>query len=82
MCERHTGSGISLAQIETQNLPLPRRDMLPLSLEEKLVCYADKFYSKSRDLRAEKPVDKIIAQMAAHGQDVLERFMEMHNMFS
>ena len=56
--------------------------MLPLSLEEKLVCYADKFYSKSRDLRAEKPVDKIIAQMAAHGQDVLERFMEMHNMFS
>ena len=82
VCERHTGSGISLAQIETQNLPLPRRDMLPLSLEEKLVCYADKFYSKSRDLRAEKPVDKIIAQMAAHGQDVLERFMEMHNMFS
>lgn len=82
VCERHTGSGLSVAQIVAQNLPLPHRDMIPLSLEEKLICYADKFYSKSRDLRAEKPVERIIEQMKAHGPEAYERFMEMHAIFS
>lgn len=81
VCERHTGSGLSAAQISAQGLPLPHRDMLPLSLEEKLICYADKFFSKSRDLRAEKPVERIMEQMAAHGREAYDRFMEMHAMF-
>lgn len=82
VCERHTGSGITCGQIISENLPLPRRDMLPLSLEEKLICYADKFYSKSRNLREEKPVEKIIAQMAAHGADSAARFLALHQLFS
>ena len=82
VCERHTGSGISVAQIEAQGLPLPRRDMLPVSLEEMLICYADKFYSKSRDLRQAKPVERIIEQMRAHGQEAYERFMHLHALFS
>ena len=43
VCERHTGAGISAFDIREQQLPLPPRDMLPISIEEKLVCYADKF---------------------------------------
>lgn len=82
VCERHTGAGISLAQIVERALPLPPRPMLPLTPEEKLVCYADKFFSKSRDdLRREKPVEKITAQMEAFGPDTLRRFLEMHRMF-
>lgn len=81
VCERHTGSGISAAQIETQDLPLPRRDMLPLSLEEKLICYADKFFSKSRQLNQEKSIEKIISQMQGHGPEVCERFIQLHSMF-
>lgn len=81
VCERHTGSGITRQQILSEHLPLPPRDMLPLSLEEKLICYADKFYSKSRDLRQEKPVEKIIAQMAAHGADSEARFLALHSLF-
>jgi len=82
VCERHTGSGISVAQIEGQQLPLPRHDMLPVSLEEKLICYADKFYSKSRGLRQAKPVERIIEQMQAHGQEAYERFMALHALFT
>ena len=81
VCERHTGSGISARQIVQRNLPLPHRDMLPLSLEEKLICYADKFFSKSRDLRAEKPVERIMEQMKAHGPEAYDRFMALHQIF-
>lgn len=81
VCERHTGSGLSIRQIEEQALPLPHRDMIPLSLEEKLICYADKFFSKSRDLRAEKPLERIMVQMEAHGSEAYARFMEMHSLF-
>ena len=47
VCERHTGAGLSLEDIIAQNLPVPHRDMLPVSMEEQVVCFADKFYSKT-----------------------------------
>jgi uncharacterized protein len=81
VCERHTGSGLSADDIIKENLPLPPRDMLPLSVEERVICYADKFFSKSRRLDEEKPVDKIMAQMAAHGADVASRFADLHAQF-
>lgn len=81
VCERHTGSGLSVGDIIRQDLPLPHRDMLPVSIEEKLVCYADKFFSKSGDLAREKPLDKVISEMARHGEDTLGRFMELHALF-
>ena len=43
VCERHTGTGITLAMIEERGLPLPHRDFMPETLEEQLICYADKF---------------------------------------
>ena len=46
VCERHTGAGLTLSNIRLQNIPVPERDMLPLSIEEQIICYADKFYSK------------------------------------
>lgn len=81
VCERHTGAGLTVEDIIRQNLPLPHRDMTPQSVEEKLVCYADKFFSKSGDLRREKNIDRVIASMARHGEDTLARFMELHRMF-
>ncbi len=47
VAERHTGAGITLDNILAANLPLPLRDMVPISLEEKIICCADKYYSKS-----------------------------------
>lgn len=80
VCERHTGTGLTVADIIAQNLPLPHRDMCPVSLEEKLVCFADKFYSKSNPNR-EKPLDKVRKSVARYGEDSLRRFEEMAALF-
>ena len=47
VCERHTGAGLSLEGIIAQDLPVPHREMVPVSLEEQAICFADKFYSKT-----------------------------------
>ncbi|MFI3239576.1 MAG: HDIG domain-containing protein [Bacteroidales bacterium] len=39
--ERHTGSGLTATEIASARLPLPIRDMLPVTVEERLICYAD-----------------------------------------
>lgn len=82
VCERHTGSGLSADYIASKRLPLPLRDMLPESIEEKLICYADKFYSKSGDLRREKSPEFIRSCMSAHGEEALAGYMELEKLFA
>ena len=48
VCECHVGVGLSVKDIRKQKLPLPERDMRPVTLEEQIICFADKFYSKSK----------------------------------
>ena len=82
ICERHIGVGLSLEDIIKGNLPLPHRDMLPITLEEKLICYADKFYSKSnRHLFTAKPMDKVKAKIKRYGDDKYERFKSYKKLF-
>lgn len=78
VCERHTGSGLTVEDIIRQRLPLPLRDMTPQTIEEKLVCYADKFFSKSGDFRKEKSFERVLKSMERHGADSLSRFMALH----
>lgn len=47
VCERHTGVGITKEEIVENNLPLSPRDMVPQTIEEKIICYADVYYSKN-----------------------------------
>jgi uncharacterized protein len=49
LCERHIGVGLTKEDILLQKLPLPCRDMVPLSVEERIVCMADLFFSKTPD---------------------------------
>lgn len=80
VCERHTGTGLSLAAIEKGKLPLPKRDMLPISLEEQLICFADKFYSKS-NLNTEKTVEEARQSLEKFGEEGLIRFDKWCKMF-
>lgn len=80
VCERHIGAGLSAKEILAQQLPLPARDFLPITLEEKLVCYADNFFSKSR-IEPVKSVDSVRAKMARFGTETLARFDEMTKLF-
>lgn len=80
VCERHTGSGLTAAQIVETQLPLPARDMLPETNEEKLICLADKYYSKSHPGK-ERSVEKIRRSMSRFGEDSLARIDEMMRLF-
>ncbi len=73
VCERHTGAGISLQTIIDGNLPIPHREMLPVSIEEQIVCFADKFFSKTH-LGEEKSVEKARKSITKHGEEGLARF--------
>lgn len=73
VCERHTGAGISLAETESQKLPLPPRNYLPVSIEEQIICYADKFFSKTR-LEQEKTVEQAIKSLKRFGEEGVGRF--------
>ena len=80
VCERHTGAGLSLEDIVSQNLPLPHQDFLPETLEEKLICYADKFFSKTH-LDWEKSVEKAEKSIAKFSDSGLARFREWEKIF-
>lgn len=77
VCERHTGMGLDIEQIERQNIPIPRREMRPVSIEEKIICYADKFFSKST-LHETLTMDKIIKLLNKYDQNAGALFLEWH----
>ena len=73
VCERHTGTGLTLQQIVDQQLPLPHRDMQPQSIEEQIICFADKFFSKTR-LDTEKSVEQARRSLEKFGAEGLVKF--------
>lgn len=80
VCERHTGAGISKEDIEKSDLPLPHRDLMPVSMEEQVVCFADKFFSKTH-LEKEKTVEKARKSIARYGEQGVLRFERWCELF-
>ncbi|KAA6310591.1 hypothetical protein EZS27_038129 [termite gut metagenome] len=80
VCERHTGAGLSLNDIIERKLPIPHRDMLPVSIEEQMICFADKFFSKTH-LNEEKSMEKIQRSIAKFGEEGLARFTGWTELF-
>lgn len=76
VAERHTGTGITIEQVVREEMPIPERNYIPESLEEKIVCYADKFYSKTR-LGQETPMAKIRENIWRYGHDAILRWQEL-----
>ncbi|MBW6440505.1 HD domain-containing protein [Patescibacteria group bacterium] len=78
IAERHIGSGLSKEYIIKKNLPLPKRDFLPITLEQKLICYADKFHSKSGKIDTLASIEK---EMKGFGKESFQRFLELKILF-
>ncbi len=80
VCERHTGTGLTRQSIEQQHLPLPLKDFVPETLEEQLVCYADKFYSKSNPDRV-RTVLEAAQSLEKFGHEGVDKFLAWSRLF-
>lgn len=67
VAERHTGTGIP--------------PLVPETRLERLICYADKFYSKSGSMER-KSLEQVERSMLRFGPDNLARFRRLHSEFS
>jgi len=82
VCERHTGVGLTAKEIIAQNLPLPIRDMRPETIEEKIICYADLFFSKnSREHGQEKSPLEVRQGLIRYGGNKGEIFDNWQRLF-
>jgi uncharacterized protein len=82
VCERHVGIGITAEEIKLNNLPLPQRDMVPISIEEQIICFADKFFSKNGKMdRCEKSVEDILKSLQRYGPEKVIRFQKWMQLF-
>ena len=83
VCERHVGVGITADEVRHRQLPLPERNMIPVSIEEQIICFADKFFTKNgTKSKTEKPVKEILRKLANYGPDKVETFQSWVRMFS
>lgn len=80
VAERHTGTGLTKATILSQGLPLPVGDFSPETIEEQIVCYADKFFSKSHPERV-KTVEQVRQMLSRFPDANLERWDKWVELF-
>ena len=80
VCERHTGTGLRLADIIARDLPVPHRELSPVTLEEQLICYADKFFSKTR-LDTEDSYERVEKKMQKWGEESVKQLRHWGEIF-
>ncbi|MBP5771515.1 MAG: HDIG domain-containing protein [Bacteroidaceae bacterium] len=81
VAERHTGTGLTAEVIRQQQLPLPFQDFLPETIEEQIICYADKFFSKSHLQRVRTP-EQVLHSLERFGEEGLQRMRHWINLFA
>lgn len=80
VCERHTGAGLTVDEIISEELPLPHRDFVPISIEEQVICFADCFFSKTH-LGEEKSVEKVRKSLSKYSDRSVKQFDKWCKMF-
>lgn len=71
----HIGTGISKEEIIKKKLPLPKRDIFPETKEEKIISYADLFFSKTfKNLWQEKTFEEVAKEFLHYGERSVQTF--------
>lgn len=81
VCERHTGTGITKQAIVDNGWNLPVKDFVPETLEEQLVCFADKFYSKTRYLNEPRSFEQVVESMRKISDESVKKVQEWAKIF-
>ncbi|MCI7575857.1 MAG: HDIG domain-containing protein [Bacteroidales bacterium] len=80
VARRHTGTGITMKQIIQRHLPIPPGDYLPRTMEEQIICYADKFYSKTH-IGEETPLPIVRKKLEKFGKRSVHQFDKWQKRF-
>jgi uncharacterized protein len=72
--ERHIGAGIRKEDIIEQNLPLPHRDFVPLTKEEKIIAHADNLIFGSKEGKFERVIERFSKEL---GNENAKRFIKL-----
>jgi uncharacterized protein len=76
VCERHLGAGIPAQEIVAHRLPLPKRDLMPVSMEEKIITLADCLVSHDRKIPARKVYESFKKEL---GTIAAERLSKLYH---
>lgn len=74
--EHHIGGGISAD--EAKELGLPAKDYFPVTLEEKLVAYADKLISGSKVVPLKRTIDQFSNKLGENHPSI-DRIIKLHD---
>jgi uncharacterized protein (TIGR00295 family) len=75
IAERHIGVGLTKEEIRRQHLPLPEKDFVPETIEEKIITYADNLIAGDRIAT----VREVIEHYRQFGPRSLKRAIALHN---
>jgi uncharacterized protein len=73
--ERHVGAGLTVDEARRNNLP--RGSYVPETLEEKIVCYADKLIEGAHEVGIDSTIDNFAEEL---GEDhpAIKRLKDLH----
>ena len=75
IAERHIGAGISVQDIEDQKLPLPKKDYLPRTIEEKIITYADKMFENDKLIKIQDVIKRFKKEV---NENCAQRIKQLH----
>lgn len=82
VAERHLGVGLTRDYIIAHDFPLPHQDFVPTTLPEKIITYADCFFSKREaTLWIEDDFATVISELESYGPDQATIFRQWHEQF-
>ena len=76
VAERHLGAGISKEDIRKQGLPLPKKDFLPMSIEEKIITLADSLIDLDKRISLKKAAKRFEKEVS---KDVADRLIDLYD---
>ncbi len=74
ICSHHLGAGITKKEVIQQKLPIPAKDYTPKSVEEKILCYADRRLKMTRPIRIETELKRF----KKYGKESFNRLQKLH----
>lgn len=81
VCERHTGTGLTKEIIAQNGWNLPVKDFVPETLEEQIICFADKFFSKTKFLTEPRTFGQVVESMRKISDESVEKVEKWAKMF-